>query len=209
MKNSLLFSSVLVLTLLSAFSFGGDNKRGTQIKFLGLYNNPVLKLDPTTGATVANKTGFGGGMMIEFPLGSKVGFEIGAVYTPYIYGLTSSGLDWTISWNMIHAPALFRFHFGNVFSLGLGGYYGMAMGKMKLKATALGQTVEAEDDLDSAAKSDYGVVGSMGFTFRLGKSMRFILEGRYLHGLKNLSASSSTTAYFSHMQGLAGFGFEF
>ncbi len=194
--------AVLTLALFSANTFAGEGRR-PEIKFVGLYDVSSLKTDDAAAqALLSSRADYGGGLLFEIPFGKVVGLEFGGLYGASGYKIAS--LDTEIYNKGIQIPLLFKIHIGNVFNFGLGGYYSMAMGKLKIKTAG----TEVESDLESNQKSDYGALGSIGFDFMLGKKVSFIIEGRFAYGMKDMS-SASTKDTFMHMQGLAGFGLHF
>jgi hypothetical protein len=98
----------------------------------------------------------------------------------------------TATRTQIQLPLIFRFHFGNVLSLGAGAYYGIAQGKVKLKTEVAGLSSEEEQTYSEIGYSTSNIqgVGSLRLNFG-GKTMGFLLEGQYLMGLKNISTGSS------------------
>ncbi len=183
--------------------------KSSQIKLLGLYNMAMVKNDPADSSLVyTNQGGIGGGASLELGLGQRFTFEIGAFYTPYLFKVVVANLesDITSRWNMIHIPALFRLNIGSVVSLGVGGYYGLGIGKAHTEGTLVGVAFTDDSDLSDNQKSDYGALGSLEIKFRLGSHINLVFEGRYLMGMKNVSSSTTSTQKISHVQGLAGLG---
>jgi hypothetical protein len=119
-------------------------------------------LDPSLSSSteVKGALGFGGGLLLELPLGKSTGFELAAFYL----SRGSKVGDTTTSAGWLHMPAGFRFWFSPRTSLLLGGYY---------------DTILEETTGD---KTTYGLTG--GLRFMLGKS--FFFEPRFNYGLQKL-----------------------
>src|SRR5690606_10684890 len=145
---------------------------------------------PAGSTTYSAKLGIGGGLLFAFPMGAKMGLEVGALYAGRKSEVTSSGTTAEVCSTGIEVPVLLRFKLGNVVSLGVGGYVHQAMGKLKIKASG----VEVESSYsDFGLKSrEYGAAASLGFEFPMGKNA-LVVDGRYLLGLNDLSHSSADT----------------
>ena len=196
----------LLIAFVSLPSQAADRRR-TNLKGLGLYNFTMPKSDNSaTQDTLKAKGAIGGGVLAEFPLGRAVGLEIGGLCQPYKYAVENAAINTnlTTEWRDIHLPLAFKFHTGSVLSFGLGGYYNFAIGKSKTTGTLTGSAIDVESDVSDDLKSDYGALGTIGFDLMLGRSMAFVLEGRYLWGLKKVAGQTQ-----HHVQGLGGFSFLF
>lgn len=165
--NKIRLSVVLFLSMLASSSaFAGMRLSVVAAGNYGLTN--------TTAATITIKggIGYGGGLLLGFPMGSSAFFELGGIYNQYTLTTTdSSGTipDITATSSAIHIPATFNFMLGRAVSLGLGGWYSLGMGS-------------------SSGATDYGAQGGLRFHF----SPRVFLDTSYTMGL-NSSASVKPT----------------
>jgi len=167
MKNKCLFIFGLLLISLSASSaFAG----GVRFNLLG-----TSDLSQNSGATSA--IGYGAGGSLEFKMGSAVGIEAGFIYT--FRNMTQMGLTHGIYGDI---PLVFRFYFGNILSIGLGGFYELPM--------------------DSVMTSYYGVTADITIRAPLGPKAAFILRPRYSYDLVNTGSNQ-----LNFLSGIAGFQF--
>ena len=145
-----------------------------------------------------SKLALGGGALLEFRSSPGFGLEFGGIYTPRKFD--AAGAAW--EFNQIQIPVVLRFHLSPYFTFGLGGYYGIAMGNWKLNGAEVTYNGSAFE------KSDFGVLGSLGLRIPLGSSMRFLVDGRYIYGLKDTDKTGNELKY-SDVQLLAGFQFNY
>ncbi len=165
----------------------GDYSKGTETHFSG---------------TMAAKLGYGGGALVEFRLGAKAGLEVGALYLQRKMDNTVSGTATTITFTAIEAPVILRFWLNPMISLGAGGYY--AQGYDKIKDSTGGAATYPDYSL---LLGDYGVVGVLGFNFKLGNSVALLIDGRYTLGLADTSSITGAAFKYTDMQGLVGLRF--
>lgn len=196
MKFQKRFLALIIATvLLSASAFA---KPRFSIVGAGLYGKPT-----TSGIanTYKEKLGFGGGLLMELKLGAKGGLELGALYLQRWYDDTVSGATNTITATYIQAPLLLRFWLNPTISLGAGGYFASGYGKLKRGSESLTFS-------DYGIKpQDYGVIGALGFSFRLGGSTALLIDGRYTLGLANMANASGLSFKTTSIDGLIGLRF--
>jgi hypothetical protein len=147
------------------------------------------------------KWGFGGGALLDAMFDPAVGLEFGALYitrkietttTFTALGVNASSGGTTAA-HYVQIPILLRLAFSPYFSIGAGGYF-----------------AEGTGSLSGSAKSDYGLIGSVGIHLPLGGSVAFLVDGRYNLGLKNVDNSGlGETQKFRDVQVLAGLTFGF
>jgi hypothetical protein len=102
--------------------------------------------------TLKGNLGFGGGLLVGFPMGSSAMFEFGGIYLSRGLKSTFSGVDTTTTVNLVNIPG--KIYFGSKgFMFGVGGYYDYY--------TA------------SGASGDYGVGGNLRFNFGSGTNKFF------------------------------------
>jgi hypothetical protein len=186
MKNAryVLILSMLV-TLASPGAWAG-------FSIMGLANYMGTK----TGSTeIKGVNSLGGGLLYE--MGSKrgTGLELGALYSPRKLG---NGRTFTY----IEVPVMLRFHVGPAFSIGVGGYYAMAMGDVK---NANGSTVTYA--AAGTKSSDLGLAGSVAFAIPMGKTMAFRIDGRYLMGMASINTAGTTSTKWGGFEALVGLQF--
>lgn len=161
----------------------------------------LMKLTLLGGMQGANdtlkKSGFGDGGQLSFNIGGQIDlpeapFQIGLFYSPRQtkYKL-SSNITVTRIVNYIDIPMMYRLRLG-AFSLGFGGYYSFGSGKVS-KITDNGSSTSEENLVFSkAAQSeiDHGGMLAIGCHFD-----RYLIEGRYLHGLADVATDSENSSY--------------
>lgn len=119
----------------------------------------------------------GGGIGLEFPLGSMTGLEIDGFY------LQRKNLD---TFTYIEVPVLYRVHLGQYVSLGAGAYFADGQGSNFAS--------------NGISSTDLGLVGGLGVLIPLG-GMNLGLEGRYEYGgLWDNSTYSGITTSFNSLQ---------
>ncbi len=137
-----------------------------QFSVLGGVNKPLTPSSVSAGfSTLKPAIGYQGGLLVEFPLSSRFGLELGALYQSLRTTVTVSGTDSTSTSKNLQAPGLFRLWLGRVISLGVGGYYGLS--------------------LESGNDTDGGLLGNLQFSLPLGGSSAFVVDGRYLYSLED------------------------
>jgi len=162
------------------------------------YKDLADPTDPSTTLT-AKTTGrakYGAGLLVEFPLSPRVGFELGALYLTRQYALTyklalvadptlaSEQPIGSLRHGFIQVPAMFKFHLGRVFALGLGGYFANNIGQV----TRINNAGEEEKGSYADARlkrTDYGLSAGLGVAIPMGSSVAFLIDGRYNMGLAN------------------------
>ncbi|MGE4234296.1 MAG: outer membrane beta-barrel protein [Bacteriovoracia bacterium] len=148
---------------------------------------------------------YGGGILPEFMLGKMTGLEIGALFmtrkTSYslaveTYPGRTEQATTSLEINAVEVPLVFRFWLARAISIGLGGYYGIAVGDASV-STKIGNT--SYTSTSPASGSDYGAIGNIRLDIPFGKSFGFVIDGRYLYGL--------SSDKWRVIEGLAGFRF--
>lgn len=188
-RSSLVLGAFLGLSLMTTQS---------QAQVIGFKLGPTLStLQINDGASDENRlTSFGGGGFIRFGLG-------GLSLQPEILAVTKGsdidglgGDDVKLQLNYIEIPLLARFALGSSTSftpyLMAGPSFGFEIGcDVKVAFGENESSSECSDDNIAARKStDIGLTGVLGFEFRMGPGA-LLVEGRYAHGLTNLSGADS------------------
>lgn len=144
-----------------------------------------ISSSPTASGTSA-KLGFGGGVGVDFSMGSSVSLEIDALYDMRKNGATILGVDFSQTYTSLTFPVFARIWLSPNFNFIAGGFYGMAMGDIKQEVAGVSstQTYAAAN----AKTSDYGAVVGLGM--RTGSGL--FIDARYYLGLANLVATPTT-----------------
>lgn len=194
LKRTLVF-----LALMTINPFSITRAQAFSLTVLGGESFSGGSVTPNEGYTTGFTPGFGGGILLGFWMFPSVSFELGTLYMPR--GLTqtqsaTSSMDIT-QFNTIQIPALFRVSLLPAISLGVGGFY----------SYGLGHVVSSYFSQSSLSKTDYGLVGSVSLKVGLLPFISFVMDGRYLSGLTNVSLVSEKTLYMKDFQVLAGLRF--
>ncbi len=195
--------SLAIALLVSLQTFAFDIKPNV------FWDNASPNISPVaSGVKYQGKDKVSGGILLEFPLIAGLSLETGGL----LLGYASKSIDSTINydvetqWSMISIPVVARYSFLHFLSVGAGPYFSFAAGsKAKVKSVANGTTTtETEPDLTSAAKSDFGILGSFGAHVGLTKSFGLFGDLRYLLGLKNMTDVAGVSAKYNHLLFMAG-----
>ncbi len=173
------------------------------ISVIATYNTSSLQVEDT-GATntfygIETKTygNFGYGVLVEYPLSSKWGFESGIIYQPrgYKYETTfpNAGSD-TINWMNLYIPFVGRFHPTKNFTGFIGGYTAQGFGKVTHKTTSEFGSNSTSTFKESGLKTaDVGITYGAGLNFDLNSSSEMIIEIRWTEGLTNVIDTTIST----------------
>jgi hypothetical protein len=124
--------------------------------------------------------GWGGGASLEFSLGTRTALELGATWIGRRLSDTTVSPALNSTYSFLQVPVLLRLSLAPFLSLGVGGYYGNAVGS--IHTDGAGATAYQDAGL---RRSDYGLVGSFRCLIRPGKTLSPFLEGRYSYGLSD------------------------
>lgn len=164
------------------------------------------------GVDVSKQTALLGGLLFELPLFPFVNLDSGALLHPYGQSLkdTSTQVTSETKWKQLLIPVGLRLRLIPFFNLGLGGYYGVATSSQADQSVSVPglATATSEVALASEQKSDYGLYSSVSVEFSIFPSAAIFVDGRYLLGLKNQSASEGSSLKFNHFQFLSGLSVE-
>jgi hypothetical protein len=149
------------------------------------------------------KTALGGGGMLELGIIPGVGLEIGAIFVPRQYEITSNGSSYTTKQNLLQVPVMLRANLMNVVSLGVGGYVGRYMGTPEYTVNTGAAPSQISYGPGGLTRTDYGTIASLAFYSSLTPLARFVLDARYVISAKN-SDSSANGRKFRDVQLLVG-----
>jgi hypothetical protein len=209
-----LFQKVLVVGGLVSLSLASGAHAGSRVSLVGVGN---FSMPTATGLNAAitgltGKTGYGAGALIECPVSSNVGVEIGAEYYQQKFSFSNSGSGFTDSFNTLEVPVSLNVHLNRAFYLSLGGYVSSVLGNV----TSTPDTGAAsEGGISSLFQRpiNFGALGGLGINLPLSGSVSFRAEGRYQLALSNawdaatIAANSSASWKYSGVQALAGLTF--
>lgn len=156
-----------------------------------------------TSVTSQSKSAIAGGLGVGFGLAKILDLETGIYYIQSKFSYDSSVGELIEQLDALSLPLLFRFRFSRYFSLGLGGFVSMASGKVK--TTFGGATYETAYDLAGLEDINYGALGSVTLELPLSHSVSFLVDGRYLLGLRNLMKDTSTKLETKNLLLMGGF----
>jgi hypothetical protein len=149
--------------------------------------------------------GFGG--IFGFKMFPKMFANFGMLYMPrgYLQTLLATGEDSQVTFNTVQLPITFHYYLLPVLAVGLGGYYSHALGSAQIQSLSGSGEVSTESyGPGKLSADDYGVVVSLSFNVRMTSFMSFVIDGRYLYGLQNVSNINDFTAFLRDFQVLGG-----
>lgn len=163
----------------------------------------------------SNSLGYGGGLLLEYPLNDEFKLELDGLYqirnvettNPFIATFAT-----TTRSQSIQVPLLLRFRAFKLFNLGFGGYFQQGIGNLRVKnEDAYGGTVASSSsnatyEERGLKKREFGLVGALGMVFKAGGS-RLLTEVRYVRGLSNLATDPANTFKSTDIQFLVGLKF--
>lgn len=199
MKN-LIQASIIAVAVFAAAS----SAHAFGLSAVGSYNIGNSSQDPATpGEEINTGTGFGFGGLIDFKVMTGFAFETGGLYTP-INKKVDAGIlgSKEVNANTLIIPAVLRFTAIPIISVGAGFYYGLPMGKVKTE-NATGGFSNSEAD----GVSDFGTVLSAAFRLPIAPTLGFLIDARYMLGLKDVDTSALSTTKNRTIQILAGLNF--
>lgn len=172
-----------VALALALFAGASSAQAQTNFSLVGVGNLASF----SNGSTSSDRTlGVGGGALLEFQSSPSFGLEFGVLYNPRVQG---DVVKYTA--NTVQVPVALRFHLSNYVSLGVGGYYASYL-----------------QNRSYGSDSDYGALGSLGIYMPIGAMTKFIIDGRYIYGLKDQNPGFGETKS-RDIQILAGLRFGF
>lgn len=127
----------------------------------------------------------GGGLILDFRLGSKVDFALGGLYLTRV---TNQGT--AVTHTMVQGLGGFRLMASRAFFVELGGYYNYRL-----------------TDPESTLGQDYGVYGGIGIRAMISNSVAFFLSPRYHYCLNNAMTNANGTIAPHEIVGLVGLTF--
>ncbi|MGZ3657602.1 MAG: hypothetical protein ACXVB9_05855 [Bdellovibrionota bacterium] len=196
---------------LLVFLLATTHAHAARISLVGAANSSTPN---SPGVEYTAETAYGYGVLLETRMIPFFGFEIGALYAPRKFTYSTavpSATTVTATAKVYEFPALLRFHLGRTFSFGMGGYYASGKGDIGVETNANGTTTSQSVTYASQnqTNSDYGLLGSIAFTMRLGPLTHLVFDGRYLAGLKNNSTIAGSDRKYNDLELLAGLQFGF
>jgi hypothetical protein len=153
--------------------------------------------------------GYGGLLAQKF---GDVELETGVLRLPYrleeIPLLSTTRLLLTFPYAQV--PLVLRYKLSQEFFVGLGGYYAVYAGGGQLEIKNDTSTIRSDADPVDAGRREYGLVANLRLRLAIEKHINFIVDGRYLYGLKNMAdPGDSQKVFYRHLQFLFGLGFSF
>ena len=113
-------------------------------------------------------------------------FETGMIYLNQSSERTTSGNLIEQKTHQLHIPFLIRFQFDEKIGIGFGGYTSIAKGSV-LTSTDGAPTIESYSQ-SGILERDFGLILNARASINIIENFYCIIDGRYQHGLSNLSA---------------------
>jgi hypothetical protein len=129
-----------------------------------------------------------------------LGLELGAFYFQRKFR-TIADTTYDFTSEILQGQLLLRFWMSKVISLGVGGYYGITLGRLRYESPS------GDFESSYARSYDYGAIGSFRITFpqKANKKRRWFVDARYSFGF--VSVVSSGYARYEDAQILLGIRF--
>lgn len=197
--------TIIVLSLLGSIS-----SYAWDLGVSGQLNMTTPRVDGAqTGTSYSGRSDLGVSFFGIYDITPMTSIESGLAYTPYGVTQKIDNTDYKITqtWNVLQIPLIARYNFSPWMSVGAGAYYGWSINNADQDYEyyrTLKQQGNTNLDLPSSARKDYGALASVRWTPDGPPKSKFLVEYRYLYGLKNMSALSGRTEKYSHMQIMAG-----
>lgn len=163
------------------------------LAFDGIYSRPLAL---NTENRYVGKWGNGGGLLLELPLFTWLGFELGGFYLMRQF---SDSLNGVITSRTAEAPAGLRIWFGRWLSIG-GGVYG-AYGIDRLTAVSGNSSTYSDYGITNL---DYGYHGNVRISLPVGKSFAFFSEGRATYSAVSVAKAPEVSIRYTDAQVLLG-----
>lgn len=149
-----------------------------------------------TGGTRTTEVVFTGGLMANINMNQLVSVETGIFYTPKDIGIEGGVLglpaDTVSSMRALEVPLMARVWLADYFSLGVGGYYSIGVGKVDTTARSNGNSVnlgaQANQTYESAKTHavDYGLIFGAQLKLPVTTVLNFIVDSRYNLGIRDM-----------------------
>lgn len=204
---------LLALIVLGAAVAG--NASAIEFNVLGgiTSGHPVTSPAPT--APYKSASGVTYGATVGFHLTPGFGIEtgllsVGKKFTQDVANAAPiTGIE--LSYKAYEVPVLFRFTALPIVSFGAGGYYQNRAKTAKMKILGLGTESDINLTDSGFANTDYGLKLNVRAAFPIMPTMKFLLDGSYKKGLKDLdlNTADSVTVKTTEMDLLAGLSFGF
>jgi hypothetical protein len=199
----------LQLVVVLALVFGAQAAHAGPMHFSvfgdGAYSKETVAVTGIPSVSSNTKLGFGGGAQVEFGLGPMAGLEVGAVYLGRKTDISPLNPAFgELTYHYLQVPVQVRIWLNHFITVGVGGYYAMALGDI---TDANGNT--ATYSTAGLKKSDLGLIGSLGFNVPLAPTTSLMAEGRYAMGLQDINdpAVAGASTKWTDIQMLVGLRF--
>jgi len=154
---------------------------GLGLDLVGAVTSPMATGTPTPSGTL----GFpGGGLIFNFPMGSRVRFELGGLYLTRKYTANTSN-----TLTMINGQLGFKLLLARVLYLDVGGYDNIFL-----------------TNPQSLSGTNAGIFGGVGILIPFSPKFALVAHGQYQYALSSLTYSGGTITP-TEVVGMAGFSF--
>jgi hypothetical protein len=164
------------------------------------FSKTSVPTDTVTDSATASGVGFTFGALVRLPLSPDFQLETGLTYLQRNYTISVLGganysFDETLKG--IHIPVLIRAHIIDSLSVGLGGYLVHEFGDVYDSNVILNNQAQADAansyDQNQYNRNDFGLEGSIAYDLPLSNGYSATVDVRYLLGLTDFGAGSSTS----------------
>lgn len=198
MKKQPLILSILLMSLLSAPAQAFDLSVLGGLNFYNPSETGAIAID------TSSKAGLTYGAYLGWMNTPGTTLEIGLLKVKRKYGFKSGTTDLSSSGSAIEIPLMLRLTMIPMLSFGGGVYYAHVSQTETIDGRILGVAVNTKRENSDFRQDDFGLRLSARFEMPLAPLVKLLLEGNYVHGLRDLTVSNTTERKNRELQLLTG-----
>lgn len=182
--------TISVLTILLAFGIFFQTMAQTKVWSIGPeVGVSMSKYGQDAAGTNDFKSGAIGGLFVTYSIENTFGITTKLLYSQK--GASFKSIDTKETLNYIEVPVIGRFFLNKEGTFRPNIFLGPSFGFLTGVTNKVGSNERVNVDNYSASYNtfDFGVTGGMGFNFLISNETYFIVDGRYTHGLSDISKS--------------------
>lgn len=160
-----------------------------------------------SGIDSERKLSWGGGLMLDSPVGEALSLGVGALYIDRTFQVGTSSTRLERSVPTIFVPVELKFWIGDVLNVGAGAFAAIRTGKVKDSAILGGGTLASNAGNDHSG-FDYGLTASVNALFPVAERTGILVGARYWYGLSDGSKSALYNEKIDDLSLIAGLSFK-
>ncbi len=188
MKKQIILLSVVVLSFVNTFCAMAQQKVWSIGPEVGV---SFSKYGQDAAGTNEFKSGAIGGLFVTYSIENTFAITTKLLYSQK--GASFKSIDTKQTLNYIEVPVIGRFFLNKEGTFRPNIFVGPSFGFLTGVTNKVGSAERVSMDNYSASFNtfDFGVTGGMGFNFLISNETYLIIDGRYTHGLSDISKSST------------------